>query len=148
MQYDVRFLVNTNFRESSTYGYRQTDSLAYVTRPGETEPLQVRVTTGDIDAAASELAFMWGQKMCGGKLRGAVDGPLYPIDVRSISVGDVLEVRADGAAEPVFMAVERLGFMEAPKPARIVPLVGTEATSRPAPAPGGYAGITGHGWML
>lgn len=68
----------------------------------------------------------------GNKIRPDDENKSYPLDVRSLSVGDLIDVR-DGR-ETTFFAVASFGWTEIPEPTNpIVPLAGTRATSRQAP---------------
>jgi hypothetical protein len=58
-------------------------------------------------------------------------GNLYPPDVRSLSVGDLIAVNNWAGREVTFLAVASFGWTEIPEPTNpIVPLEGTIATSR------------------
>lgn len=77
---------------------------------------------------AAEAAFYVGQKM-----GTDVDGTAWPLDVRSMSMGDVLKIVPDGAhAITRYLACETVGWAEVdpPEQHQIRALVDTDATSR------------------
>lgn len=78
---------------------------------------------------AAALAWQIGQKISSAEITGYCD-KLYPIDVRSLSVGDVIRVREPG--DERWYAVEPVGWREINEPAEsvFVPLAGSNATSR------------------
>lgn len=58
------------------------------------------------------------------------NGKEYPLDVRSLSIGDLVKVE-DDTGRQWFFALEGVGHKEIPEPANpVVPIEGTRATSR------------------
>jgi hypothetical protein len=114
-------------------GYKPGDKLARVGTVGE---FQVEVPArppSEFPSASSvfEKVFEIGNRMA-----ADLDGNTWPSDVRSMSVGDVIEVRpyrAPLASQPVaIMACDKVGWtaIRPPAPTDIVALAGTNATSR------------------
>jgi hypothetical protein len=88
--------------------------------------LQLTVTAADPDAAA-EQAYAIGNRID----TDDRDHP-WPTDVRSVSVGDLLQITYQ--RQTVFRAVTAIGFHAIPEMANpVVPLAGTRATSRRHP---------------
>ena len=119
-------LVYVNVGEHSFHGYTPRAPLAEVGA--------FSVEAPDPHAAA-EVMFAVGNKEVGPD----ADGTPYPLDVRSISVGDL--IRVDETRERLFQPAQRVwfyacagvGWTEIPEPTNpIVELAGSIATSRPA----------------
>jgi hypothetical protein len=108
-------LVYVNVGEDNFAGYKPRDPIA------EVDTFAVRA---DDPLTAADGAWVIGNKMS-----NDADGKSYPLDVRSVSVGDLLMV-SDGTRK-WFYSVDSFGFTEIPEPTNpIVPLAGTAATSR------------------
>ena len=120
MRYTVQVYVNV--REDGTFflaGYRAGDPLA--TAPD----LKLRVEADDWHRAC-EVAWRVGNR------EGAdAEGTTWPRDVRSVSMGDVALVAADGANAVVrYASAAMVGWQQIAAPTHFVPLAGTPATSR------------------
>ena len=88
--------------------------------------LQLAVTAAHPDAAADQAYAIGNRIDTDDRGRG------WPVDVRSISVGDLLQITSEQLT--VFRAVTAIGFSAVPELANpIVPLAGTRATSRREP---------------
>lgn len=90
------------------------------------------VGTFHVDApnALHAAHAMWS---VGNKVAPDARGQHYPHDVRSLSVGDLLAIKQPEEPGVTFYAIASIGFVDIPEPTnRIVPLEGTDATSRPA----------------
>lgn len=114
MQYNVTAFVNVD--RDNFFGYQSTHPIA------EVATFAVKAETAE--HAASEMFAIGNRMWC------ALDGQAWPSDVRSISVGDLLKVRAaDGTV--AFLTCDRYGWTEVHEPINPVrPLAGTGATSR------------------
>ncbi|WP_326581629.1 hypothetical protein OIE69_44415 (plasmid) [Actinacidiphila glaucinigra] len=122
--YAVTVYLNTAEHHYSN-GYRPGDPVAHVTRPDGT-PLTLTFTVLSVDDAA-DAAWVVGNR------QGRDDtGQDWPSDVRSVSVGDVLAVTAPRGDAVTYLAVASADFTPVGPPATIVPIEGTDATSRPA----------------
>ncbi|MFE0778404.1 hypothetical protein [Streptomyces sp. NPDC058861] len=109
------------------FGYQSGDPVAEVTTVDNT-PLRLAFTTDRVTDthAAADAAFVVGN-------REACDdqGQDWPTDVRSLSVGDVLEVTApDGTT--THLSVDSVGFSQIKPPTARTALIGTLASSRTA----------------
>lgn len=114
--------VYVNVGEDNFFGYTPTSPLAEVDYP-----LTVHAET---PLSAAEAVFAIANRMAttpahpGGRLQ------VWPSDVRSLSVGDLVRLRA-GDGTLTFFSVDSFGWTEVPEPTNpIVPLAGTYATSR------------------
>jgi hypothetical protein len=73
----------------------------------------------------AEYAWSVGNKVCADDF-----GKAYPIDVRSLSVGDMVKI-VDEDGNQTFLAVDNVGWRDLIEPTNpIVPIEGTRATSR------------------
>ncbi len=108
-----------NVSEDNFFGYDHNDDLATA------DDLVLRVDTPDWCSAA-ERAYSIGNRA-----EPDTNGRSWPSDVRSVSVGDVVRVVADGANAIVrYTAVTDVGFELIEEPRYMVALAGTKATSR------------------
>lgn len=73
----------------------------------------------------------------GNRMGCDIHGKTWPSDVRSLSVGDLIEVRSPQGRTPStveYLSCDSVGWTDIPEPTNpIVALAGTAATSRPAP---------------
>lgn len=116
--YRVTIYVNVDPEHTNFFGYQPTHPVAKVGT--------FTVHANDPHGAA-EAAWIVGNKEAGPDALGQD----YPLDVRSVSVGDMVET--DGPDGKHYFSCASVGWDEIPEPAnRIVPLEGTWATSRPA----------------
>jgi hypothetical protein len=118
-RYEVAVYINVG--EGCFFGLKHDDPVAYV-------------DTFTVDAAnpalAAESMFAVGNKEVGPDSAGKA----YPIDVRSISVGDMIKLTGqlypdnpDSLIATWFFAVERVGMREIPEPTNpLVELAGQE----------------------
>ncbi|MFB7836192.1 hypothetical protein [Streptomyces sp. NPDC056056] len=109
------------------FGYQSGDPVAEVTTV-DNAPLRLAFTTDRVTDThtAADAAFVVGN-------REACDdqGQDWPTDVRSLSVGDVLEVTApDGTT--THLSVDSVGFSQIKPPTARTALIGTLASSRTA----------------
>lgn len=122
-------VVLVNVAEGHYSGYRVGHQVAEVTaHEDDPTPLQLvfHAATHATPDAVADAAWVVGNK------QGADDaGQTWPLDVRSMSVGDVLAVTApDGTTIHLCVGGSRFSPAEPPEPYAIVPLAGTDATSR------------------
>lgn len=114
-----------NVEPHSFFGFQSGHAVAEVTTFGGV-PLRLVFTSDRVvdDRGAANAAFVVGN-------RHASDdhGQDWPADVRSLSVGDVLEVTAPDETT-TFLAIDSVGFSEVQAPVSRTNLVGTRATSR------------------
>ena len=115
-RYEVTVYVNVD--DDFQWGeLRPTDAIA-----------QVAAFTIDAPDPMGAANKIWA---VGNKMGPDDEQKLYPLDVRSLSVGDLIEVR-DGR-QTTFYAVASAGWTEVHEPTNpTVELAGTRATSRPA----------------
>lgn len=115
MRYQVTVYVNVD--RECFFGYKPKHPIA-----------EVDTFTFDTDGSPESAAE--GMFHVGNKMGPDANGKMYPHDVRSVSVGDLLKI-VDSDGRQKFLAVASVGWTEVPEPTNpIVALEGTWATSR------------------
>jgi len=130
IQYTARVWMNVS-EEHFLRGYKPHHPLAAVRwssqAPNEIEePFEWYVSTALGERAAAEMMFVVGNR------EGDDDcGQSWPSDIRSLSVGDLVEIR--GGGQVAYLAVAHVGYDDVPEPTNTrVPIEGSYATSRVA----------------
>lgn len=122
IRYEVRALVNVG--DGNFFGYQPLHPMAEVTSI-DGEVLEFEVDAVDPLHAA---AWMW---VIGNKQGTDNNGREWPLDIRSLSVGDMVTVRDSLTRIQTTLTVEPIGFGELSEPANpIVPIEETRHTSR------------------
>jgi hypothetical protein len=118
-KFQVTMFLNVNEDMSFfLYGLRPKDPIA------EVDTFQFNLNTTNVHHVA-EYAWSVGNKVCADDF-----GKAYPIDVRSLSVGDMVKI-VDEDGNQTFLAVDNVGWRDLIEPTNpIVPIEGTRATSR------------------
>lgn len=115
----TRFTITAyvNVSDDSFLGWKPSHPVALVDR--------FQVEAADVHQAA-EAMFTIGNRMDVDQ-----DSRKWPSDVRSLSVGDLVEVRIERSS--TFLACESVGWTDIYEPTNpVVPIEGTRATSREA----------------
>lgn len=113
--YTVTIYVNVDPSRMNFLGYQGTHPIA-----------KVDTFTVEADSPHGAAEAVWP---VGNKMEPDATGKEYPVDVRSLSVGDMVET--DGPDGKHYLACASVGWDEIPEPGnRVVPIEGTWATSR------------------
>ncbi|MFF8883857.1 hypothetical protein [Streptomyces flaveolus] len=121
-------IVFMNTAPHSFGGYQPHHPLAAATRTDDGALLRLVFRASDrigSHEAAADAAFTVGNR------QGPDDtGQMWPADIRSVSVGDVVKVTGPDQWI-IHLSVDPFGFTPVPEPTHLTPLAGTRATSRP-----------------